>query len=206
MLNLLAFTSPHAEHSIYYIMSFHPFDISKAAQAAAVILRSQLNHSIGRLRLMKLLYIAHRKMLAKYGRPLFEANVVAMKHGPLHSEVYRAVSINGADDHEWGDFFENKGTQVVKLVKDPGASLLSDAEVQSLNDAVEEMSGYNDWEVVDITHTFPEWDKNYPDRKENTSHPIPMEDILNAVGMGEQAEEIQADLEEQAEFRRLLRS
>jgi len=187
-------------------MSFRPFDISKAAQAAAVILRSHPNDSMERLRLVKLLYIAHRKMLKRFGRPLFEANVVAMKHGPLHSEVYQAIATDGADEPEWSDYFENEGPQIVRLKNDPGASLLSDAEVQTLNDAVEEMAGYNVWEVVDLTHRFNEWERNYPNPRENTSRPIPLEDILEAVGMGDSASDVESDLAEQAEFKRLLRS
>jgi uncharacterized phage-associated protein len=187
-------------------MGFRPFDIVKAVQAVAVILRSEPDHKMGRLRLMKLLYIAHRKMLMRHGRPLLSGNIVAMKHGPLHSEVYRAVQRDGADEPVWRLHIHNDGPQDVRLAHDPGTTNLSDAEVEALNDAVEDMAGYGEWEVVDITHTFPEWLSNYPDPNEFTSRAICLEDILKAVGMGDNSAEIQAELDEQAEFNRLLNS
>ena len=43
---------------------------------------------------------------------------------------------------------------------------------------------------MDITHTFPEWKKNHPGE---SSRPIPMQDILEAVGRSDQAEAIERD-------------
>ena len=47
--------------------------------------------------------------------------------------------------------------------------------------------------VSDSTHDFLEWAKNYC---QGSSRPIPVEDIISAVGRASDAQEIHADAEE----------
>lgn len=176
------------------------FDTAKALQAAAALLRRESSRSMTRLRLMKLLYMANRRMLERYGRPILHGRAVAMKHGPVPSDVYALVSGSHADEPTWGKYIRSIGPRNIKLVHDVGPLNLSQAEIDILNEVTDEMAPYSDWDVAEFTHEYREWQKNYPVPTENTSHPIPLEDILEAVGMGQFAEKIVQDLKDEQAF------
>src|SRR4051812_3279579 len=114
-------------------MKYQPFNfnIDKAVQAAAALLRREGALVMTRIRLMKLLYIANRRMLQKHGRPILSARAVAMKNGPVLSEVYRFVG--EIDDDRWSRFIRNEGPKIVRLADDPGDSELSKAELDILD-------------------------------------------------------------------------
>lgn len=187
-------------------MIFRPFKIEKATQAAAILLGSEVSREMERLRLMKLLYIANRTMLMRHSVPMFNATAIAMKHGPLYSEVYSAIRSGGADESFWADNIANDGPRMVKLTGHPGTHLLSQAEKDVLEDTIERLAGHGTWDIVDMTHGFEEWRENYPDPQENTSRQIPLRSILRAVGLANEAEGIIADEDDQAEFDRLFAS
>ena len=50
--------------------------------------------------------------------------------------------------------------------------------------------GMSDWELVEETHTFAEWKKNF---REGTSTPIPWKDVLEAQGKAGMAAAVQQD-------------
>jgi uncharacterized phage-associated protein len=157
-------------------------DTKKAVQAAAVLLKRAHGREMPYLRLLKLLYIADRESFRETMRPILGGKTVAMKKGPLHSEVYDLIKQHGG---LWGrhvclDEYD------VELVDDPGDSELSDYEVELLSRVAEKYSDLTEWQLVELTHQFSEWLKNYPDPTANTSHRIHLSDILDAVGLQEQ--------------------
>ena len=70
---------------------YFQFGTRKIVEAAAVLLRSSQHGRMGRLRLLKLLYIADRESLRETGRPIVGTKLVAMDLGPVHSEVYDLI-------------------------------------------------------------------------------------------------------------------
>jgi hypothetical protein len=60
---------------------------------------------------------------------------------------------------------------------------------------------YTPWELVDLTHSFPEWKE-----PEGSAVQITYEDILRAVGRGEESAELVEDIEAHNAFKRALRS
>lgn len=180
-------------------------DVEKAIEAAGVLLRKESARRMSRLRLVKLLYIANRRALKELGRPLLASKVVAMQHGPVHSEVYSLINEDHPQTDRWASFIGCEGPRDVKLLKQTRTGKLSKLEVEILRRTVDDHATFNDWEIAELTHTFGEWDKNYPDRSENTSRPIPMDDIVrNAVQNDQVADYILDDLHEQADFDRLF--
>jgi uncharacterized phage-associated protein len=167
-------------------------DVEKAVQAVGVILRREGKRAT-RLRILKLLYIADRECLERTGSFLLGSKVIAMKHGPLHSEVLDLINGAHAGEPYWSRFFGNENKYVV-LSNEPDVGRLSRKEVALLNEVVDERQGLDDWEVVDETHSFHEWLKNYPDRTERTSYPISLDDLIDAVGRHEDADAIRQDI------------
>lgn len=177
------------------------FDVMKAIQACAVLLKAEPGHCMGRLRLLKLLYIAERESLAKTRRFITNDTVVAMDHGPVLSHTYNLIKGEVIASPTWDEFFESQAYKV-KLRQDPGLGELSRREIAKLHEVSEHYANVEDWTVRDLTHLFPEWDKNQPPK--GSSKRIPLDDILEATGTTADKAAILDMANGQAAFRKLF--
>jgi uncharacterized phage-associated protein len=152
----------------------------KKIQAVAVLLRAEGNRT-DRLRLLKLLYIADRESLKERGSPIVGGKVVAMKHGPLHSEVYNLVKGEHDSEQLWSEYFSSEGNTVT-LLKDPGRLELSPYEIEKLIEVSNRHRLDDTWDVAEATHEFGEYLACY---QEGTSRTIPLEKILAELGFSD---------------------
>ena len=106
-------------------------DVKKAIQAVGVLLRREGKRA-SRLRLLKLLYIADRISLQRTGRQILGSKIVAMKHGPLHSEVFNLIEGDHVQTPLWSHYFRNSGRDVV-LEEEPGTDALSRQDIDLMN-------------------------------------------------------------------------
>jgi len=151
------------------------FDLAKTLQAAAVLLDTD-NEQMAYMRLLKLLYIADRELLAETGRPLTGDRVCAMKNGPVLSRVFDLIMGQTAHTDEWADCIQTQGYKVF-LRKKPGRGKLSKREVQKLHTVSERYRQLEDFGLAELTHQFPEWKDHF---QEGSAVPIPWEDVLRA--------------------------
>ena len=175
------------------------FNLSKTVQAAAELLRHEPSKQMSRLRLIKLLYIADRESLRETGRPISCDTIVAMKHGPVLSRFYNVIKGEDAGSSEFNKYIEQQGFQLF-LVNDPGKDNLNRYEIRKLRELSDRHRDDGDWELVEITHGFPEWIKNDPGE---SSQPIPIEDVLEAIGFSD--ERIESVRRDAADVRKLQR-
>ena len=126
-------------------------------QAAGVLLRRDGN-KMSRLRLLKLLYIADRELLAAKGRTITGDRVFAMKFGPVLSRTYDLIKGLEARAGEWDGFIHSDG-YAVDLRKDPGLDDLSRAEIAKLQEVSDRYRDVDDEDLWMLTHSFPEWEK-----------------------------------------------
>jgi len=174
--------------------------IRKTIEAVGVLIGFDHALRLGRLRLLKLLYIADRESLQETGRPMLGARAVAMDHGPLHSEVLDLIKGEHIHEPEWSRFFRNDGYRVERI-EDPGRASLSRYEIEKLIEVSERFANMDDWEVAERTHAFAEWERN---AQRGTSRPIPFEDIIDAVGRSPEKDEILQDAKDRAVADRLF--
>jgi uncharacterized phage-associated protein len=170
---------------------YFDFGTRKIIEAAAVLLRSEACHRMGYMRLLKLLYIADRESLAETGRPIIGTRPVAMDLGPVHSKALNLAKGTHYDGPLWAEFIARDG-YVIELKTDPGVLSLSRYEIGKLNEVLARYRDLDDFDLSEITHDFPEWQRNY---QAKTSTTIPMEDIIEAVGRSEDLQEIMKDAE-----------
>ena len=173
-----------------YIEMIFRFSEQKSIELAAIFLKlrgGEMKH----LKLIKLMYLADREALRRWGRPITGDRYVSMKLGPVLSNVLNLI--NGeprpgeAPDH-WGDFIQESAPFTVKLVKEPTWGVLSDAEADLAAEIFGEFGARNRWDLVDLTHQFPEYRE--PD-EDHRQWPIRYLDVLRAVGKSEkEAEDI----------------
>ena len=153
----------------------------RAAQMAAFMLLRR-GGEMSHLKLMKLLYLADREAIKRYGRSISEDNAVAMPHGPVLSMTLDLMNGSYAPTAGgWDTWISAKADHQVSLVANPGVDDLDELSAADLEvlDAVWQQFGHMDrWQIRDWTHSnCPEWKD-----PEGSSNPITKEDLYTAVG------------------------
>lgn len=182
---------------------FFRFSTKKIVQAVGVLLR-EARGRMEYLRLLKLLYIADREHLQSFLHPIVGTRLVAMKNGPLHSEVYNLVKGEHVASPLWSEFIRRDGHEI-ELLKDPGVSELSVAEIRTLTSTSDHYRTLSEWDIVEVTHDFPEWIANYPNEDEDTSCTISFVSLLDALDFQEKDKTaILEDLDERNQMNQLF--
>lgn len=184
-------------------MSF-VFSVDKAVQAAGLLLKLQPGRRMAYIKLIKLLYIADREALRDAGFPITGDKPFAMKHGPVLSRIYDLIKGEAKDpgeQHKWSRLVFTQDNDVV-LVEDTPCDELSDFEIEILIETNDGHGAKWHWFLRDETHRFPEWKNNF---KEATSTPIPLADILKAVGREADFDEIERERIEEERFEHNLK-
>lgn len=176
----------------------------KAVQAAAALLRFEHDWKMGRMRLLKLLYLADRRCLKKTGRPLIGDRTVAMDRGPLHGTIYDWIKGEGFQEQEWSRYIRAAGPRDIHLNDDPGNGSLSKHELEILNETSRDFIATEDDELSFLTHDLPEYKKVDASRTAGSSLPIPLEDIIDAVGREGDKESILQDIADSEAYSKIF--
>ena len=118
------------------------FNEAKATQAAARLLRNR-GGRMSYMKLIKLLYLADREALARWGRPITTDSYVSMKHGPV-LEWESLNLITDPDDPSqvqtaWSKHISAPENYDVVLKEDSSGDLLS--EVEEMNSSMARFPG-----------------------------------------------------------------
>ena len=175
-------------------------DVNKAIQAIGVLFREDGVSRMSYMRLLKLLYVADRETLTDTGRPIIGGPVVAMANGPVLSEVYDLIRGQHREMPQW-DSFLRKERYSLEITNNPDVGALSKYEIDKLQKVAQRFADFDEWEMVRVTHGFPEWVNNNPG---NSSKSIPLMEILEAVGRGREAKAIVEEAQELADIHGLL--
>ncbi len=181
-------------------LSYLPLSVSKTIQAIGVLLRQDGVHSMNFMRLLKLLYIADRESLTRTGRPIVGGPVAAMERGPVLEEVYDLIRGRHRQMPLWDEYLRTNHFNL-ELVKDPDVGQLSRYEIETLQDTAQRHVDADEWDLSRLAHEFPEWKKNNPG---TSSRPIPLADVLEAVGRAEALQEILEEASEKSHIESLL--
>src|SRR3954462_13905501 len=177
------------------------FREDKATQAAALLLTwagGRMNY----MKLIKLLYLADRTALLRWGRPISFARPLSMKHGPVLSEVLDLINEGSlpGESSTWRETISVPAEYEVRLIADCPADDLSDMEEDVLAEVFETYGQHAPFALVDILHqTLPEWTPT------DGAVPIRYRDILLREGRTErEVAEIESELEDLAHMHRVL--
>lgn len=179
------------------------FEPEKTRQAASALFRALNCTLMDRAQLLSLLYIADRDSIRETGFPITGDRPVAMDFGPVLSATYGWVA-----GHEetaaglWERSFQNVAGEQIRLVTDPGTDSLSPFEVETLGEVADRFGHLTSPQLSELTRGFEEWLKNQP--HPGASRPISDRDRLEAVGLGDRADDILAEAEEYHLIDRLL--
>ncbi len=168
------------------------FNPEKAIQAVAFLLRRERGHRMNYMRLLKVLYVAEREILADSGKPLTGSRVVAMQRGPVLEDLLHLIRGEHRAIDQWSRVFQVDRYNL-EMTADPGAGLLSRFVTRKLEEVASRYEAFDEWDMVEVTHHLPEWMRNNPGE---SSKEIPLADILEAIGRGDDLENIVANARE----------
>jgi len=173
------------------------FNEAKATQAAARVLTLR-GGTMSFVKLIKLLYLADREALIRWGRPITTDRYASMDNGPVVSRIYDLITDEPPPNsfRIWRTFISDPEDHEVRLRGDPGSGELSRPELELIDEVFAQHGRQNRWTVVDYTRSLPEW--THPD---GGALPIEYRDILTAAHKTE--EEI-SSVEEALEYAALV--
>lgn len=187
-----------------------PFDVVRAREAAAYCLDRVPEHARTRFHLLKLLYLAEREAFARSGRPICGGWYVAMKDGPVMSEVYECMK-GGADlayQSEWDPYIASVADFGLQVRDEPPRKRLSRADREILDRVVRDhgqKTWKQLWEFVHSPANVPEY--RDPVVRGRKRADIQLGELLSGVGREEAAvEAILADAAALRRHRQLLGS
>lgn len=177
------------------------FNEAKATQAAARLLTLR-GGAMSFVKLIKLLYLADREALIRWGHPITTDRYVSLDNGPVVSRVYDLIR-NEAPPNTfriWRKFISGPEDYSVRLLGDPGSGELSRPEQELIDEVFAQHGRQNRWAIVDYTRSLPEWTN--PD---GGAMPIEVREILTAAHKTEvEISEIEEALESAALVERIL--
>lgn len=118
---------------------------------------------INKMKALKLVFFADRYHVRKYGRLLTNDSYMAMEHGPVPSKT--------KDIAESNDYLEDSIKNYSEYFVDPINNLalrsksevdedvFSESDLEALNFAWNTFGHFDQYELRDITHNYPEWYK-----------------------------------------------
>ncbi len=149
------------------------------------------------MRLMKLMYMADRESMARFGEPISYDDMFSMNHGLVLSKTLNVVSgVNAINDTApWSDYFSPRnGKQdyfvgVNRLVERDELDFLSDADIEVLNATFDKFGHMSEWDLSQYMHDHcAEW--KHPD---GSRIPVDDEGLLKIVGVPEHEAALVAD-------------
>jgi uncharacterized phage-associated protein len=177
------------------------FNARKSAQVISFFISKAGERHINILKAIKLVYLADRRSIKKFGYPILDEPRVSMPHGPVNSMTYsHACGEYDLDVCGWSEYLEDRANHEIGTKKEwsvEDLDELSEADIECMEETWVEFGHMDQWQLVTWTHdrkNVPEWED--PD---GSSKPIPLERILTLLGV-ENADEHAAVAEEQRRF------
>ena len=173
------------------------FNEKRAAQAAAYLLRRH-GGPMEYLKLIKLLYLADRRVFIETGLPITGDRMVSMDHGPVLSGIYDLIKGEWSGDGSWRAYVGSPQGYSVRWTGCEDAEELSEGEREVLDEVYRDFGSLDQWQLRDETHRLAEWhDPNH------SSRPIDPREILVSAGLSrEEIDLLAAEAGEVAAFKR----
>ncbi len=184
------------------------FHDDRATAVAVFFLQKAPQRRLNDLKLMKLMVIAERRSMAAMTALITGAGFASMQNGPVLSEVLdlfqgrRPSDIwNGAIRLEPHRGKGSRSNELVLTGELDVADYLSPVEIDLLESVWQEWGHKDKWELVSLTHEFPEWDRTVQESR--SSRPISLEKVFH-LGLGEPPETARERAQEIEYFEKVI--
>ena len=190
----------------------------KKATQALNFLAVKKDGKINKMKAIKLIFLADRLHLRKYGRPIVGDVYLAMKLGPVGSCAKNVAELNsvGATKsfiyaRKYLKPVDPKKQEIVSLHA-PDISVFSKTDLDCLEAVYKEFADRDQFELADLTHLLPEWRKHKNELEEGkkcvrmeykdffSDKTVPIKLFDQSKAQLEQAKDLFEEREEAARF------
>ena len=158
------------------------FDYKKATQALNNLALKELG-KINKMKALKLIHLADRYHLRKYGRLITNDIYFAMNYGPVPSgvkDIAEGSEFLGEKEQEYSSqYLASSDQYTLKSTNPVDDSVFSDSDIEALNFAWEKFGHLDQFKLKDLTHKYPEWERHKEALKVDSRIQIYLEDFLN---------------------------
>lgn len=124
---------------------------------------------------MKLLWLADRLHLMKYGRQTLNVNYVAMAHGPVPSQV---MNLTRNPNVPYAQDYIVASGHYVNSQKELDDSCFTKSEINVYETVWRTYGHLGQFQLRDLSHEYPEWKRYQEVEHVNTSIPMNMTDFF----------------------------
>lgn len=138
------------------------FDFMKATQILNYLAK-RFEGKIDKLRAIKLIYLADKYHLRKYGRFVTGDQYVAMSYGPVQSGVKDIADLSdflGAQEKEYAFRFIQKEGHDIKSINEVDYEELSETDIEALEFVSKQFGNLAKFDLIELTHKGYEWKKH----------------------------------------------
>jgi uncharacterized phage-associated protein len=138
------------------------FDHRKATQTLNYF-AVKAGGKIKKLRALKLIFLADRFHLRKYGRLITSDRYVAMRYGPVPSTVEDIAKGNvNQIVKAYSSKYVKTTTNGIQIesISPVDHSFFSDTDIEALEFSWNKFGHFDRWSLSDFTHHYPEWRKH----------------------------------------------
>jgi uncharacterized phage-associated protein len=163
-----------------------PFSFShrKATQALNFFAR-EAGGTINKMKALKLVFLADRYHLRKYGRPITNDEYFALEYGPVASGAKDLAEMSdflGADERSYARRFIRpaKTELTYSSVAEIDEKVLSESDREALDYAWQKFGRVEKYRLSKVTHRYPEWKRHEAALASKVVSRVPMsyEDFL----------------------------
>jgi uncharacterized phage-associated protein len=135
----------------------------KITQALNYLATKNPDKKINKLKAIKLVWIADRYHLRKYGRPITWDTYEAMPLGPVGS-ITKDIAEQTVFLEDGGKSYSSKYIQPISKYEfgsksAPDVSVFSESDLSALEFAYNKYGSWDKYKLKDLTHRYPEWKK-----------------------------------------------
>lgn len=167
------------------------FKETKAIALASFLLQLAKHGTLEYISLIKLLYLIERKRLENNESIIIFDHFVAMKMGPVLSNVYSLIRAEEWEESNWhniftiGDYKIRFNKNCKEEDREKYIKILTESEKETAENIWEEYKDYTWMELVEHTHLYcKEWKKVFEGKNISVAT-IEINDILEALGKTE---------------------
>ncbi len=187
------------------------FNYKKAVQALNYF-AEKYNGELNNMKAIKLVWLADRLHLRKYGRMITNDSYFALKNGPVPSATLNLAkgdkSFIANEIAEYAcKFIKPKDSLNYQSVAPVNLKVFSKSDLEALYDVYTAFGNMNQWQLSDYSHLFSEWKRFEVELTENqyASFKIISEDFFAPMGIADaifsqSAEILRLAKEQHAEF------
>ncbi len=160
----------------------------RLAAQMAVALIAKANRPIGRLKLLKLMYLAEREAMRRFLLPIIGDDIFAMRQGMALSKAARLARGKGEVDGDWNQHIARtaQGLGIRKGVAPRSLDRLSEDDLGVIHKVWKSYGRMTQDELVHaVHHQLPEYKQHWDDDAHRTpAVPVPYEALYRTVCKG----------------------